>query len=226
MTKKNIWKRFLPIALLLVVLAAVGVTGATIVHKVSLENPIKTPKVEGTIEEEPSGTTKNTQFKNTGEADVFLRVAYADSWSYTVEGETQLLPNEAQKKDGTGTMTVAEPNWNETNNWSLGKDGWLYYKKVLKVGETTPKIVEAVSFKDSATLDTLVDAAAYKNGKYELHFTMEVVQASDEIQVSEDAIRTLWGSEYTPTLTEGFKADTYLISWPKTTSGNPGSSNQ
>jgi len=52
MDKKNIIKKLLPMGLLLAASVAIGVTGATVLHTLKLENPIKTPTVEGEIKEE------------------------------------------------------------------------------------------------------------------------------------------------------------------------------
>ena len=190
MENRNVWKRLLPMALLLASSMIIGMTGATVLHTLSLENPIKTPPVEGKIEENLSGGAKQVWFKNTGEADVFLRVAYTENWS---NGNT-ILPNEAIKKDGTGTVRVAEPQWINTDQWVLD-DGWLYYKKVLKRGASTDHIVNVVNFISNEELNNLEHGAQYKDGAYDLHFTIEVVQASDDGNVSNDAVSELFHKE-------------------------------
>ncbi len=210
MAKKNILKRILPLLALAAASAAIGMTGATVLHNLSLENPIKTPPVEGQINEELKGHIKNTYFENTGDADVFLRVAYAETWT-TGDG-SRTLPIMAQTTEGS-KVRAAKPQWNpaEQDNW-VEREGWLYYKYVLKAGEAvdlngdgrtvdearelgiaTYPIVTSVVFSDEDELSTLVEKEAYKNGRYDLHFVMEVVQASDEAQVSKDAIAEVWG---------------------------------
>lgn len=164
--------------------------GAAIFHTMALENPIKTPGVEGGIEENLNGGAKQVWFKNTGEADVFLRAAYTETWTC---GNT-ILPNEAVRKDGSGTLRVAEPQWINTDQWVLD-GGWLYYKRVLKSGESTDPVVETVSFAGSEELSSLVQGEQYKDGAYDLHFTIEAVQASDDGEVSNGAVSALFHKE-------------------------------
>lgn len=220
MAKKNILKRILPLGVLIAATAAVGMTGATVLHKLSLENPIKTPPVEGRINEDKmTGHVKDTRFENTGDADVFLRIAYAETWTYDGGEAAVTLPLKAQAKAGDD-VRVAKPQWNleEKDNW-LEKDGWLYYKYVLKAGEykdldearklgiLTEPIVTSVEFSDAAELATLVEADLYKDAKYDLHFVMEVVQASDDAEVSKDAIEEVWGSGIVPDSMPGEQDD-------------------
>lgn len=209
---KSIWKRLLPLGALCAMSAAIGVTGATILHTMKLENPIKTPPVTGEIVEDLEGNAKKVGFKNNGEADVFLRVAYTENWT---NGDL-ILPNKAPKKDGSDHVLMAAPKW-KPDGWELGDDGWLYYKKVLPVGSTTPNIVEVVTFADAAALADLseADAQLYKNGTYDLHFTMEVVQASEDKSVSEDAVKQLFGKD----LPQDWTMDE--INWPAAEKWSP-----
>lgn len=213
MENRTVWKRLLPMALLLAISMFVGMTGATVLHTMTLENPIKTPPVEGKIEEDLSGNAKKVRFKNDGEADVFLRVAYTETWS---SGNT-ILPNEAVKKDGTGTVRVADPKWINTDQWVLD-DGWLYYTKVLKSGAATDYILKEVDFASAGVLDGLEYGEQYKNGTYDLHFTIEVVQASDDGTVSNDAVSELFHKDLNLPL-KWNKRDT--INWPDTVVWQP-----
>jgi len=202
MAKKPVWRKLLPMGLLIAAAVAVGVTGATVLHTMSLDNYIKTPPVEGHIEEKIEGTCKNAYFVNDGEADVFLRVAYSESWLYKVEGkDTIVLPNMAVKNGSTDKVSVATPKWNLAD-WTDGGDGWLYYNKILPgsaSGKTTDerqtnKLVGAVNFLSADDMNNLEDAR-YKDADYQLHFTMEIVQASSDQAVSKAAVKELFGRD-------------------------------
>lgn len=192
------------------------------VHTMTLENPIKTPPVKGEIEEDLESEAKKVKFKNTGEADVFLRVAYTETW----KNENTILPNNALKKDGSGSVPVAMPNWVNTGYWQLDPNsGWLYYYKSLPVGESTDLIVDHVDFvgtgsAPSVKLDDLVDGDKYKDAEYDLHFTMEVVQASDDVSVSRDAIAAMFGEDKRASIKDNWKKDE-RISWEGTVPWNP-----
>lgn len=201
MAKRPVWQRLLPPGLLLAAAVAVGVTGATVLHQMTLENLIKTPPVEGHIEEDIKNNYKNASFVNDGEADVFLRVAYTETWMYQEEGTTTVLPNQAEKKDGSGKVSVAAPVWNMAN-WIDGGDGWLYYTHVLPGSASgqpkdkceTENLVGEVKFLDADAMNRLEDDR-YKGADYQLHFTMEIVQASDDQNVSEAAVKELFGRD-------------------------------
>ena len=78
LAEKRRLKKFFPVILMAAAMA-VGVTSATVIHKLTMENPVKTPTVEGSIPEKMD--PKQAQFQNDGEADVFLRVAYSETWT-------------------------------------------------------------------------------------------------------------------------------------------------
>lgn len=207
---KRRWKKFFP-AILMAAAMAVGVTSATVIHKLTMENPVKTPTVEGSIPEEMD--PKQAQFQNDGEADVFLRVAYSETWT---DKDGMILPNQAAKKDGT-LVAVATPQW-DWENWTVGEDdGWHYYNFVLpgsKSGkaEGERKTNQVVNGVDFVSFDELADTR-YQDAKYEIHFVMEIVQASDDWEVSQDAVKEMFGL----TLAEpaGWQTDKYqaVIDW-------------
>lgn len=222
--RKNVWKKLLPVVLLAVISIVIGATGAAVLHNLTLENPIKTPPVEGFIQEKLNGNAKEVNFINKGEADVFLRVAYGETWSYE-DSDTQrtlLLPNMAGRKDGNGKYRVARPDW-RPKGWLLDPEsGWLYYHKVLKVGEATPLIVSKVDFADADALEELVEGEKYKEADYDLHFTIEVVQASDEKDVSVDAVKKLFQKDLgSMTAADGRIDKEADIQWPGTESWSP-----
>ncbi len=224
MVKKNVWKKLLPVVFLVVASIVIGVTGAVILHNLTLENPIKTPTVEGSIQEKLNGNAKEVSFINKGEADVFLRVTYGETWSYMDPDirRTILLPNVADKKDGKGKYRVATPDW-RSDGWQLDPEsGWLYYHKVLKVGETTPLIVSKVDFADENILKELAEGEKYRKADYDLHFTIEVVQASDEKAVSVDAVKKLFQKDLSSiTVANGRINKDAAIHWPGTEDWSP-----
>lgn len=209
---KRRWKKFFP-AILMAAAMAVGVTSATVIHKLTMENPVKTPTVEGYIPE--TMDPKQAQFQNDGEADVFLRVAYSETWT---DKNGMILPNQAIKKDGT-SVAVATPVWN-WDGWTANTDdGWYYYSQVLpgsKSGkaEAQRKTNQVVNGVDFVSFDELADTR-YQDAKYEIHFVMEIVQASDDWEVSQDAVKEMFGL----TLAEpaGWQTDKYqaVIGWPE-----------
>lgn len=217
---KKMLRKFFPVILLIFAMA-VGFTGATVLHSLTLENPIKTPTTDGGITEELDDKAKKVSFTNNGEADVFLRVACTETWilESNGEGEDIILPNQAIAEDGQ-SVSVAEPVWQgiTDDSWTLGSDGWYYYNKVLpgsksgKKNRNTGLLVDGVVF----NLDEIEDER-YQKAKYQLHFTMEVVQASDDTKVSEAAVKKLFNKELDLSGAWGEKGKYgYSISWPRT----------
>lgn len=205
MAKFDLRKHKVLTAVLLIAAAAViGSTGATVLHKMTLENPIKTPSVEGEIDEILKGGNKIVTFVNDGEADVFIRAAYSEQWSI----EDTILPNPC---DESGKKIVS-PDISE--KWVEGGDGWYYYKQVLPGSvsgkkQKTVEFITGVNFGEEGTL-----GETYKKASYEIHAVMEVVQASDAVAVSQAAVQDLFGKNIT--IPEGWDGDkyTYTILWP------------
>lgn len=75
--------------------------------------------------------TKIAEIKNTGASDAWVRVK--------VEKNIKL------QGEGTPDTALVELNLNLTD-WTQGKDGYLYYNKVLKPGEVTEPLFTAVTF--------------------------------------------------------------------------------
>lgn len=75
--------------------------------------------------------TKIAEIKNTGASDAWVRVK--------VEKNIKL------QGEGTPDTDLVELNLNLTD-WTQGKDGYLYYNKVLKPGEVTEPLFTAVTF--------------------------------------------------------------------------------
>lgn len=208
-------KKCLPV-LLIAAAMVVGVTGATVIHKLTMENPIKTPTVEGSIPEDLKNGAKKVEFVNDGEADVFLRVAFSETW--TAKDGT-ILPNETKlTANATKADSVANPN-RILNNWDAERgDGWYYYKKVLpgsrsgQTSHTTGLMVDGVTFADL----TQIPDTRYRDAHYEIHFVMEMVQASDDWEVSRAAVEEMFGINLGDTEPDNWDANKYeaTISWP------------
>ncbi len=212
MEKKRI-RQYAAAGLLAAAAAAVGITGAVVLHDMTLDNPIKTPGVTVTIREDLNRNEKKARFVNDGEADVFLRVGCAETWVYTdpVTGEREILPNLAREDAGDPASTVRVAEFTvDGNYWEHDEEtGWYYYKRILPSGLRSPGKNETELFVDAVTFRCLEaaqdgsggyaakpgfeNADKYAAADYQLHFTVEAVQASDEADVSADAVRELFG---------------------------------
>lgn len=199
------------IALLAALTVGIGSTGAVIRHQITMTNKIKTPTVEVKVEEtvgkvENGQKQKEVRFKNEGEADVFLRVAYAETWKSEGEEENVLLANNKKALTGEGdSIDIASKNQLFTSKDWYYADGWYYYKHVLPADGTTGEVLTAVDFSEVGE-KAGEKAGIYEEAKYELHFQTEAVQASDELQVSRDAVEELFGKSFTP-----YTSDNQLI---------------
>lgn len=190
--------KLIGVALMAVIALGIFGTGAVIRHSMAMTNEVRTPTVDVAVKEEIGRAEwwgekqKEVSFKNTGTTDVFIRVAYAESWIADQNGTEVTLPNQ----NGIPAADVATKNWtsgwSSGNEWQIGEDGWYYYKKVLKAGETTPDILESVTFPWNYT------DSRYADAEYRLHFQVEAVQASDQLQVSQDAVKEVFGMAVEP----------------------------
>ena len=186
------------VTLMAVLALGIGGTGAAVRHRMALKNEVRTPTVEvttteniGDVDRNSGKKQKEVRFKNTGSADVFLRIAYAETWVYTESlsgGKTEqiILPNRSEPGNDDSIVSKEWHNWND--NWYDGGDGWYYYKKVLEAGKNTEEILKSVTFNDT---DNYPDSR-YADAEYQLHFQVEAVQAGDELQVSKDAVKELF----------------------------------
>lgn len=94
--------------------------------------------------------TKIAEVKNTGASDAWIRV--------------QISKSIVLREDGTADVGLVELDLNITD-WTLGEDGYLYYREVLRPGEVTTPIFTQVTFNaamDNAYQDAtvLVDVLA------------------------------------------------------------------
>lgn len=203
--KKNMIK-LSGIALLAALTVGIGSTSAVIRHQIDLKNEISADTVVIEVEEDLADDNqsdwtkpKKVSFKNSGSADVFLRVAYSESWSTAggADGEKELLSNKMPDSDSDVASKVVSGE-----NWELREDGWYYYKKVLPAGSTTENFMEKVDFSNIESLEESLKNT-YKEAEYEIHFQAEAVQASDQWKVSEDAAAALFDKDISAELNDG-----------------------
>lgn len=103
--------------------------------------------------------SKIPQVKNTDDGDAWIRIA---------------VKKVAEKSDGT-MVDVADnlmlTNYN-TRNWLDGNDGYYYYYRALKAGETTEPLFTNVKLADNLNSEI-------KASKYHLSLQAEAVQAAN-----------------------------------------------
>ena len=109
--------------------------------------------------------TKIAEIKNTGASDAWVRVL--------VTKDIQLAG------DGTPDTSFVELNLNLTD-WTQGKDGYLYYNKVLKPGEVTEPIFTAVTF--NVTMGN-----EYQNATATVDVAAQAVQTANNGDIVMDA---------------------------------------
>ena len=173
-----------------IIVMGIGATYAYNQHHVKQENLLKASLVSGEIEENdnsveesqgfelrPGEVEKRVRFKNTGEKAVFIRVSFGETWLGKAD-ELLVL-------DDTYVTLHWSDAWND--EWQLGDDGWYYYKRILKSKETTAEVLSSVEFASSSNMP-----AIYQNAIYQLFFTMEVVQYSEEEDVNNDALQKVF----------------------------------
>lgn len=170
--------------------------------KIEHTNELKAHRTDAEIQEtfeqgsQPSGMVpKKVTFRNNSTNAALLRVAYAETWKKQSGNDEVLLNNQINGTD------VAAKNWingfgENSDLWQDGGDGWFYYKKVLKPGETTEDILESVTFPEYRE-----NYKDYKEAEYQLYFRMELLQASDSQstlnrdEVNKKASETVFGKE-------------------------------
>lgn len=188
-------RRLIPL-LLVIVLAAVGVSFAWSKQEVSVENKLKAHTTDVTVDEEfnHENGTKKVQFTNNGTSSVFLRMTWTEYWE-TADGK--ILSNKVNGQE------IASKQWTEAYGAQWGKaepdDGWYYYKQILESGKATDLILTKVTFPDNYE----TTYPEYKDAEYHLYFQVEAVQASDSAgtlnsaEVNADATWTTWGKTAT-----------------------------
>lgn len=182
------------ILVVLAVIITIGTTYAWNRQNGTVFNEFQSAQLQvDVIEEFPTqeitwcgATLKKVSFQNTGTVDAFIRVSYADYW---LDQNKKYLSNVTE--DG---QEIAIKNWTKDweQSWEDGKDGYYYYKKILKVGETTEVILNSVSFRNSYKdlYETTYQA------KYHLNFSVDYVQCSSKEIVNREAVKQTFGINY------------------------------
>ena len=116
---------------------------------------------------------KEVNIKNEGNTDTFVRVKVDQMFGNTDQNGTFI-------KDSSLDRNMILIHYN-TDLWELRKDGYWYYRNVLKTGESTEK-----PLMDSFILSTDADNR-YKNKEARIIVNMESIQAEGQ------AMKTLWG---------------------------------
>lgn len=116
--------------LTLMVAVIMGTIGGTVAYLVTSTAPVKnvfTPsKVTTKIEEKvDDGTKSEIIVKNTGDVDVWVRVAIIGN--YVKDGQVV----------GAWNGTVSH----NSGKWTVGDDGYYYYNEVVKVGSETANLL-------------------------------------------------------------------------------------
>ncbi len=128
-------------------------TGEEVVHNVITSGGVNISIIEqtrddsGALVEFPKegltgimpGSTidKIVEIKNTGESDAWIRVK-VESTIVDAAGKPLPLTFGQDKKEVM--------NYSVLDGWTLGDDGYYYYKESVAAGESTEKLLETVSF--------------------------------------------------------------------------------
>ncbi len=177
--KKMIW--VLP---LLLFVSGVGTVLAYYLNSVTISNKFNTMTYDVEIKErfENKFGTKEVEFVNKEKdtsVGVALRVRYNELWSNVNEnGVVSVLSNKI------GNINVVDKEWtNDFLNDFDYIDGWYYYKKILKPGESV-KILNSIS--KNSILSSHIE---YNEFDYELTFNFESIQATKK------AISDTWNKQ-------------------------------
>ena len=178
-SKKTGKRRLAPWAALALALVLVLSAGSTIAWIYT-----NSPKVENTfipatsgidIQEDFDGETKeNVNVLNTGDYDIYVRVALVPVWEDAdgkPVGEAASLANDF-------TITGAFPG----TGWEKGSDGFYYYTSKVSSGETTKDLITTATVK--------ADAVGLTKG-----YVMNLQVFAQSIQAEpDDAVRESWTS--------------------------------
>ena len=111
--------------------------------------------------------TKVVEVKNSGDNPVWVRVSV----------DKQIIMDEQMDEEAdAGLMTMDF----DTDNWTVGNDGYYYYTKPLEAGKTTESLFAAVAF-DPAMDNT------YKNCKAKVEVKAYAVQTANNGTTVEEA---------------------------------------
>lgn len=175
----------------LAVIGLVGIIGSTLAFfliRTNFENVFNVPKYGVAIEEEFYNEfgTKKVYFVNKQEANVAIRINYNEVWKKTIDDENISLNNKINNEE------IVNKSWTgEFLKDFTYHDGWYYYNKVLKGGDSVQVLEKILLNEELLKKSNLKDE--YINADYELDFNLE------SVQLSESAIKKIWGAEVTIT---------------------------
>ena len=171
--KKVLKKDPIVILLIAIVLTGGAVTFAYVINSVSVTSRFKMMTYDVAIEEnfENKFGTKEVTFVNkekNSNTNVALRIRYDELWSNENDnGVLSVLSNTINNTN------VVNKEWTEDfSSDFIYDDGWYYYKKILKPGESV-KVLNSISKND-----ILNSHSEYNDYNYELTFSFEGIQAT------------------------------------------------
>lgn len=170
---------------------------STVMYFSDLTNPIINAFAMGNIQveiEEPDvdpgsvpwgADTKPVQLKNPeNSVPGVVRARLMPPAVYDSQGNQIAVGMGALQAPSGTTLVMGDFTLHFASDWQSNwfyKDGWFYYNKVLKPGETTAKLLAGVTLTDSGK------AEAYKG------YTVKVDVLADILQTEGDAPSTEWG---------------------------------
>lgn len=179
------------IGIMIVLVTTVG-SLAYFVSKETKVNEFEIGSIEARIDETFDGVHANdlstnkkidkfVAITNTGKSNEVIRVVMNPQWeSKSADGKD--IPVSASNQIELNLRNGFEDDWIESS------DGYYYYKKVLKPGETTSNLLESVSIKKDITEDE----------KHEFKYRDLSVNVSVEaMQVNTQAIEDNWNKNNT-----------------------------
>lgn len=121
---------------------------------------------------------KDVSMKNNGNLDAVVRIRLSPAWTPAQDAQAKpLLPDAVAVTFGPAFAT----------DWTL-LGGWYYYNKVLKPGETTSLLVDALKLQ---AVSNDLHAADYSGASYNLNILSESLQAKPA------AAEDTWNVTYT-----------------------------
>lgn len=189
-------------------LTTIGTSMASYTNRISITNPFTTSGPSSAVMLEnfnPDSTflpgetvEKQPYFKNTGEADLLLRVKVTAVWK---TANDSVSPPGDPFSDTDKVTKLWTDSWKE--EWVKIGD-YYYYSKILKksgeAGDTTPIILEKLQL--SAEVSNDKHDTDYSDRVYELSFDAEAIPA-DNVSAEQ------WKND----ISEDEDADTDKLSW-------------
>jgi len=149
-------------AMLLVVVTIGGTLAWLTSTPPTLTNTFVPGNVPNEIHEDFDGSTKsNVTIKNVGNVPAFIRVTLVPAWRNNDADHT----GAGLATDGTYTISI------NTADWTLGSDGFYYYKNAVQPNASTTALVSSCAPKTSGLSD------AYKGKIFELSVISQSVQS-------------------------------------------------